>query len=661
MTTRVVRALLAAAAMLVTDGALAQSMDYESLEQLFGEPVTTSATGTPLRESRVPATMEIITATEIRRSGARDIPGVLRHVVGIDVLQWGSDHSDVAIRGYNQSFSPRLLVLINGRQVYAEFYGFTQWSTLPVELAAIRQIEVVKGPNCALFGFNAVGGVINIVTYDPLYDEVREAAVSGGTQQLRQLSAVGTARLGAKAALLINAGLRRNDDFALPPGLSENYRDALALDLRWRPAEKVHAGVEATYSRAGELEIGPTYAVHYPDVETRSIKGHVAADTDYGLIRATVYFNDIESDVMVLDGFTPNLLINNHLRVMQLQDLFKVGADHTFRVAIEQRHSDMETTPVAGGKVFYDVLSSSGMWSWNASPTISWTNAVRVDRFSMGRSGSVPPGYGLTNEDWDRSFTETSFNTGLVWVLGDTDSVRFTIGRGVQLPSLNSLGGFVLAIPSVGYVGGNPDMNPSVVTNYEVGWDRDLAALGADLSVNVYRSQTRDLAAFLGGSDFAVGLVSTSANIGNSRTTGVEVAIDAVAGPNWLWGAGYAYQTIRDRFSAGFTVENTLVNFEDTLPRHVLLGRLGWAQGPWEIDGWLRYQSATEGVGPASPWFGQLVPIPAWVSVDGRLAYRVTPRATLALAVQNLNRSKQQRTSAGEVERSVVASLTVAF
>jgi outer membrane receptor for ferrienterochelin and colicins len=65
----------------------AQSIDYGSLEQLFKEPVATSMDGSPERVSDVPATMEIITADEIRRSGAKDIPGVLRHVGGVDTLE----------------------------------------------------------------------------------------------------------------------------------------------------------------------------------------------------------------------------------------------------------------------------------------------------------------------------------------------------------------------------------------------------------------------------------------------------------------------------------------------------------------------------------------------------------------------------------------------
>ena len=129
---RAARTLPFCTAMLLTAGgtAHAQSIDYGALESLFGEPVTTSVTGSPQRASEVPASMTIITADEIRRSGARDIPGILRHVAGVDVLQWTNDQADVAVRGYNQVFSPRLLVLLDGRQVYTDYYGYTPWSAI---------------------------------------------------------------------------------------------------------------------------------------------------------------------------------------------------------------------------------------------------------------------------------------------------------------------------------------------------------------------------------------------------------------------------------------------------------------------------------------------------------------------------------------------------
>src|SRR5690606_296934 len=127
--------MLAAAALPMPAAVHAQAIDYGALEELFGEPVTMTVTGSPQRQSAVPVSMEIITAAEIGRTGARDLVGVLRHVAGVDFMQTTNDHADVSIRGYNEAFSSRLLVLVNGRQVYADYYGFTPWSTIPVEVA----------------------------------------------------------------------------------------------------------------------------------------------------------------------------------------------------------------------------------------------------------------------------------------------------------------------------------------------------------------------------------------------------------------------------------------------------------------------------------------------------------------------------------------------
>ena len=207
---RLAFASLAALAGFVPQSAFAQTVDYGALEQLFGQAATTSATGSREHESDVPVNMQIVTA---RRSGAQDIPSVLKHVLSVDVMQWNSDNADVGIRGYDQSFSPRVLVLIDGRQVYADHYGYTPWQALPVELAAIRQIEVIKGPNAALFGFNAVNGVINIITYNPLYDDVNIASVTGGTQGMGQVSAVKTFKF-AGGGVRLSAGGRIDNDFS---------------------------------------------------------------------------------------------------------------------------------------------------------------------------------------------------------------------------------------------------------------------------------------------------------------------------------------------------------------------------------------------------------------------------------------------------------------
>ena len=154
---------LAFSGCLAGGGALAQqTLDYGRFEGLFDEPVTMSATGKPERLSDTPVTMDVITQDDIKRSGARDIPTLLRRLPGIDVYQGSPGTSEVSMGGFIQVFGARVMVLLNGRQIYLGSFGAVFWSSLPVELHEIRQIEVIRGPQSALYGFNAVDGVIKI-------------------------------------------------------------------------------------------------------------------------------------------------------------------------------------------------------------------------------------------------------------------------------------------------------------------------------------------------------------------------------------------------------------------------------------------------------------------------------------------------------------------
>lgn len=644
----------------------AGTIDYAALEELFGEPVTASATGSPQRESDVAATMIIVTAEDIRRSGARDLTGVLRHVAGLDILHTSNDHTDIAVRGYNQAFSPRLLVLVDGRQVYADYYGFTPWSTVPVELAAIRQIEVVKGPNTALFGFNAVGGVINIVTYDPVRDDVDSLSVTGGTQALKQASLVSSWQIGESAGVRLSAGYRDNDDFSSPLQPSDvgvrrgNERASLNLDAGVDVTDSVRLGLQASYSKAAQTEFSPIYQMSYGDYYANSVRGHVSADTGMGLLQASFYVNEIETDTFSGSSEDIFLRFDNRVTVAQLQSLSRIAPGHTLRLTAEYRHNMMDTTPGGDGEVSYDVIAAGGMWEWQIAPSLTLTSAVRADRWSLDRSGSTPPGYGLVNDDWNRTETTPSFNASLVWHATETDTLRFLAGRGVQLPNLLNFGGLVLPIPPIGYAGGVPDVDPTAVDNYEVSWDRHLSLMPAKLRLSVFSGHSHDVFTISGGAQPADGLFGTPVNVGDSHTTGVEVSIDGALRDTWRWGFSYKYQNVDDRFDPAYPLEATFTDFDHTSPRHIARANLGWQSGPWTADTYLRFQDRTGGILTAG-FTSTLVEVPSYVSVDGRLAYRVDERLTLAVTGQNLTRSEQRQTSAPAVERAVFATLTFGF
>jgi outer membrane receptor for ferrienterochelin and colicins len=644
----------------------ALSMDYGAFEQLFNEPITASVTGTPQRESEVPVTMVIITAEDIRRSGANDIAGVLRHVAGVDVLQWANDDADVSIRGYNQAYSPRPLVLIDGRQVYTDYYGYTPWSTLPVELNEIRQIEVIKGPNSALFGFNAAGGVINIITYNPLYDNVNTAALIGGTQELKQGSVIATKTVNGKAGIRIAAGARGNNDFTtlqMPNAIGTRRGDdqnEINLLARVRLTDKIEASLEATHSKASQTEMTTAYEEEYARYWTKSLKGSLSADTNMGNIQATVYQNNITYKSFLMDFNSIFTQLHNTVTVAMLEDLFKIGINNTFRVAAEYRHNT-EPTITLDATVFYNVASASGMWNWKILPSLAFTNALRLDHLTLGREGVQPPGSPLINENWNNhSSLEKSFNSALVWQPNDVNTFRIMVGRGVQLPSLIEYGGLIFPLQPFGFIAGIPNLNPTTVTNYELGWDRGLPAIGAQARVSLFHEITRDIVSISGGSLFPSSLLITSGNIGSSRATGLELSIKGIFLQYWRWGVSYTPETIQDNLIMP-PLSNTDINYQDTLPVNVVNANLGWARGPWEIDGYLRYESNFYGfqgdVTGATPTV--LVPVHDYTSVDGRIAYKLTKEITFALSGQNITQHSQQQTSAPEVERRVLGTVTI--
>lgn len=123
-----------------------------------------------------PLSASVLTREEIRNSGALSIPEALRLVPGMIVREQSPGNFDVHIRGFDNvppdnllayAANSSTLVMIDNRIVYNYFQGGTFWETLPVSIHDVDRIEVIRGPAAALYGPNAVTGVINIITRCP--------------------------------------------------------------------------------------------------------------------------------------------------------------------------------------------------------------------------------------------------------------------------------------------------------------------------------------------------------------------------------------------------------------------------------------------------------------------------------------------------------------
>ena len=124
----------------------------------------TSASKKEQKLSRVAAAVFVITQEDIRRSGATNIPDLLRMVPGLDVSQMNGSTWAVSARGFSDQFSDKLLVMIDGRIVYTPNFGGVYWDMVDLPLREIDRIEVIRGPGGSIWGANAVNGVISIFT-----------------------------------------------------------------------------------------------------------------------------------------------------------------------------------------------------------------------------------------------------------------------------------------------------------------------------------------------------------------------------------------------------------------------------------------------------------------------------------------------------------------
>ncbi|MBF0225544.1 MAG: TonB-dependent receptor [Desulfobacterales bacterium] len=140
-----------------------------------------------------PAAIYVITQDDIKKFGATSLPEILRMAPGMQVSRNDLTDWDVNIRGLNEFFSNKLLVLIDGRSVYTPIFSGVFWDIQDTMLDDIDRIEIIRGPGASLWGSNAVNGVINIITKNPKNTQGVNTSILGGNKEI-----TGNVRYGGK-------------------------------------------------------------------------------------------------------------------------------------------------------------------------------------------------------------------------------------------------------------------------------------------------------------------------------------------------------------------------------------------------------------------------------------------------------------------------------
>lgn len=496
--------------------------------------------------SKAPSDVYVITDEDIRNSGATDIPTLLRQIPGMEVMQTNAVDFAVSVRGNNQLSANKLLVLVDGRSIYIDQSGTIFWKQLPVSLLEIKQIEVLKGPASAVYGFNAFDGVVSIITKSPEEMKGTTLQLAGGE--------VGTLLTNA-----VHAGTTGNWSYRISGGHEQTQRwsnrDTPALN-----GQRIGGLAEYHLSGDGTIraEAGLTRSNPYNDIVNQTATGENHFSQTYALI-------SYEQSGLLIRGWWNGLFSETNTRLfseliplLTLTDrLGRTDADHslnTYDVETRYRFSPLETLKLNVGVNFRHIIHSSNILS----------DRVAENRFGLYAQGdwlvlpSLEASAGL-RYDLDTFITPTLSPRGaLVYHVNADHAFRLSSAIAYRPPTaievgINQLNTVTLPgfppIPSP--IVGSTDVNPEQIASYELGyqgwwWEHRLRT-----RVTGFFNHISDLIAFRTVSNIPLNTVRPL-NGGVADIYGGEVGAEFLL-TSWLSGfANYAYQEV-GQTSNGFS------------------------------------------------------------------------------------------------------------
>ncbi|MBI5433517.1 MAG: TonB-dependent receptor [Planctomycetes bacterium] len=514
-------------------GADLTELSLEDLLQL--DVVVTSASKHEQTLARTAAAVHVITAQDIERSGATSLAEVLRLAPGVDVARLDSNRWAVSIRGFNGQFANKILVLVDGRSIYTPLFSGTLWDTADMPLEEIERIEVIRGPGGALWGANAVNGIVNVITK-------RAEDTVGGlvTMTLGDLDRVlGYARHGASAENGAwrawgrwtdrgptgdPAGGDGEDDWSLA---SVGFRgDFRAND---RDTWTLQGG-----GYAGRVD-GALTAAAPPPQYVSTATDH--ADVDGATLQSRWQRTFGEGDALAIQGYVDHYRRDHSFFVEERSTLgleferhLPLGASHavTWGASTRASHSDTEDTFV-----------------------VAWRDNQRTDvlfgAFLQDEVTLVPDRWSLTlgtkAEHEDSTGSNLQPSARLLFSPSERQSWWCSVSRAVATPSqaaqdVELVQAIVPGMPNQ-YVTifGDRDVEPETVDAIELGWRvRPTERLECDFAVHFDRYHDLILfepgAPYVSGTDVIVPLVSTNAP--EAEGFGVEAHIDWIASDDTL-------------------------------------------------------------------------------------------------------------------------------
>lgn len=576
-----------------------------SLEELANiQIVSVSKKFEPLADA--PASVFVITAEDIRRAGATTLPEALRLAPNLQVARANARNYAISARGFDNVFSNKLLVMIDGRTIYSPLFSGVFWDAQDVVLEDIARIEVISGAGATIWGANAVNGVINIITRPSQETQGTLAAAGAGAHEKNGVVRYGGA-LANGAHYRVYGKHADNDDTRTASG-------AKAFD-GWR---RDQAGFRSDWHGGASLLTleGDAYEGSLRQFGTADIR--IAGANLLGRLTRTL---DDDSSLR-LRAYVDHTERNQPGSFVENLDTIDLEIQHTLQPA--KAH---ELSWGAGYRIGFDrVRNGAGFAFLPGSLDLHTAHLFAQDEIALRDDLRLTLGMKLENNNY--TGTESLPTARLAWKPDSSSLIWSSASRAVRAPSRIDRDFYsptnpavVGGVPQYVFAGG-PDFNSETVNAYEIGY-RAQPLPTVSYSVTAFYDKYGDLRT-ISPNPTGPGVVIANGAEGSSH--GIEMWGSWQAARRWRLSGGLVAQRQDLHVKPGVIdiSSGTALASSDASSYWMLRSSHDFDDNK-ELDLTLRHVAQLSNV-----------VVPAYTSLDMRLGWKVSSALELSVVGQNL-------------------------
>jgi iron complex outermembrane receptor protein len=507
----------------------AQPTEPKPDDPKYEETVVVSASRTEEKLINAPATMTVIGSQTIASAPTQNFAELLRTVPGLNITQVSARDINVTSRGATGTLATGQLALLDGRSLYQDFFGFVMWDFLPVNLNEIKQVEVIRGPASAVWGANALNGVVNVITKSPREMQGTSAilgvggfdrTVKNGTSQsagtMFYISGTHAQAVNDRVAFKISAGGYTQDPYARPTGAIPCDRPAQCTVARnaypdfanqGSSQPKFDARVDYDYPDGRKLTVsggvaGTDGIMHTGigpfDINRGTVMGYGKINFTNKGLRAGFFTNILNGDAANLLTRTPT---NAPIGFDFLTKTFDFEASNvqtfqnthvvTYGGNLRFNSFNLSLAPLAenrteGGGYVQDEMFLTDMFRA--------VGGIRVDRFDYLDDFVFSPRVALLIKPQADQTLRVSYNRAYRSPSVINNFLDITIAEPVNLTPFAGLNpavnGRIYPLPIKSK--GNTDLTETIVDTYEVGYSGVIARGRALVSAAFYVNRVKD-------------------------------------------------------------------------------------------------------------------------------------------------------------------------